>query len=182
MVCEIPISPNKVTLVDDEDAAAVLRLKWQASTNNHRVWYARRPFWSGGRRRTVLLHRWLLDAPAGALVDHINGDGLDNRRANLRLCNHSQNAANALWVTRGKSGYRGVFYDASKRRWQAEIKVRGVVHRLGRYRDPVLAALAYDAAAAEHFGEFATLTFLNAASPVPSLADGAKTSGVGDDR
>jgi hypothetical protein len=110
------------------------------------------------------MHRFLLLPERGVLVDHINGDGLDNRRMNLRLANHSQNAANRCKPQRSRSTsrYKGVFFEASgkrKKRWRALIKVDGQTIHLGSYSEEIEAAVAYDIAAKKHFGEFAKLNF-----------------------
>jgi hypothetical protein len=113
-----------------------------------------------GRRRNNLLHRLVIDAPKGVHVDHINHDGLDNRRANLRLATRSQNQANMRAETMGAtSKYKGVSWEKFTQRWKACITVHGKGITLGRYRAEEEAARAYDVAAAAFFGEFACLNF-----------------------
>lgn len=160
MAVEIPLTRGMVALVDDEDAERVGAVKWYANPDGEPPscrWYAIRDRWEGGRRVRERLHRIILDAPAGALVDHVNGDGLDNRRANLRLCSGSQNGANKRCSV-GRSGFRGVY--PARARWYASIQHRS----LGTFADPVDAARAYDAAAQAIYGPFARLNF-------PSEAD-----------
>lgn len=103
------------------------------------------------------LHRDLLQAPAGRLVDHRNGDTLDNRRSNLRLCTHAQNIRNQRHRTDGVSRYRGVL--KSRGRWVARIKVDYRQIHLGTYEHEHDAALVYDVAARKHFGDFARPNF-----------------------
>jgi hypothetical protein len=104
------------------------------------------------------MHRLILD-PGTAEVDHINGDTLDNRRCNLRLATHAQNMCNNRMRSHNTSGYRGVFWYAERRKWGALIVARRKRKFLGLYADAVDAARAYDAAAIELHGEFASLNF-----------------------
>lgn len=110
------------------------------------------------------MHRFLLNAPANKQVDHINGDKLDNRRDNLRLCSATQNAHNRGKYV-GKSVFKGVTwqkrtYDESRGYWKAQIIVDGKVIYLGSYPTDRDAAAAYNDAATKHFGEFARLNDL----------------------
>src|SRR6185369_1147212 len=104
------------------------------------------------------LHRIIADAKPGQIVDHINGDTLDNRRSNLRLCTTAENNRN----TRGKnpkSGFKGVYPQFGTNTWQAKITVAGKVLCLGTFKEKEDAAKCYDLAAREHFGEFARTNF-----------------------
>ncbi len=153
----IEITRGLSAIVDDEDYDLVAHRRWQAKPAVRQVegktaWYAQAQF----DRRTVFMHRLILGAEKGQEVDHINGNGLDNRRANLRFCNRSQNSANTRRDP-PKSGFRGVYSD--KRLWAARISINGRRRSLGMFEDPADAARAYDAAAKEAFGEFATLNF-----------------------
>ncbi len=93
-------------------------------------------------------------------IDHVNGNGADNRRANLRIATRSQNGANRGPQKNNTSGYKGVSRD--KQRWQASITVMGVCHRIGGFDTPEEAAVAYDIRAREVFGEYAKLNLPNA--------------------
>ncbi len=101
------------------------------------------------------MHRVILKAPGGLDVDHINGDGLDNRRINLRVCTRSQNLANQGTQARNLSGCKGVSWDKRTGRWITFISVNSKNHNLGRFDDLQTARAAYQAAAVRHFGEFA---------------------------
>lgn len=102
---------------------------------------------------TRLLHRILL--PEAKLVDHRNGDKLDNRLTNLRAVTQSQNSANSNAHRDGSSQYKGVSWDRNSGRWNTRIMKEGVVYRLGLFTDEHAAAAAYDTAALALFGEFA---------------------------
>jgi hypothetical protein len=111
------------------------------------------------------MHRVIMEAGPSEVVDHINGDGLDNRRINLRKCTNAENQRN-IHARRSSSGYKGVTkiqrsYNL-KRPWAAAISVggaRGKRIHLGYFADPADAARAYDRAAQKHFGAFANLNF-----------------------
>ena len=103
-----------------------------------------------------MLHRLLLSPPDGYEVDHINGNSLDNRRCNLRLCTRQQNNGNQR-PRRHSSIYKGVYWNKEHQKWQAKITVNYRNIDLGRYKDEEAAAEAYAKAARRHFGEFACL-------------------------
>ena len=150
---EIPLTRGKVALIDDRDFEEVSKHCWRA-VRPHKIWYA------CGRvnGEDVYLHRLLLGPPEGKEVDHINGDGLDNRRANLRVCTHQQNLANARkWRTRTSSRYKGVTRNKQTQKWIAQIEVGGENRYLGTFEDETRAAAAYNKAAAKAFGQFARL-------------------------
>lgn len=107
--------------------------------------------------RGILLHRVILGASPGQIVDHANGNGLDNRRQNLRFCSHSQNMANRKKTANSASIYLGVF--ASREKWRAQLSKNGIKKQLGCYATQEGAARAYDAAARIYHGEFARLNF-----------------------
>ena len=111
-----------------------------------------------GQPCMVLLHRLIMQAPKGMLVDHIDRNGLNNKRSNLRLCTKKQNRANGKPWKPAASGYRGVYW--SGRKWFAAISQNGhKIKSLGQFESKELAARAYDAAAWERWGEFASLNF-----------------------
>jgi len=101
------------------------------------------------------MHRVVAGALPGQVVDHINGDTLDNRKSNLRICSISQNGANRGKNKDNTSGYKGVTFHKGTKKWQAGIKIKGKYIYIGRFDDPALAASAYDKAAKEIHGEFA---------------------------
>lgn len=156
----IPLTRGLYAKVDPEDYPRLSQYKWYATSDKNRGGkvYAERTVWERGKRkRNVLMHREILEVPKGMMVDHINGDGRDNRKANLRAATPKQN----VWNTkaRGKSKYKGVWQVKGTGKWCARIKVNGKQRNLGRFDDEVEAAKAYDRAAKEECGEFAKLNF-----------------------
>lgn len=146
MTREIPLSRGLVALVDDADYEMLIGLgSWHAKPGGKTL-YARL-----NRGRKLYMHKVLTGWP---ITDHINRNGLDNRRANLRPATASQNQANRVAPV-SNCGYKGVNLEPSGK-WRARLVVRGQVINLGCTFDTALdAAQAYDAAAIEHFGEFA---------------------------
>lgn len=149
---EIPLTQGLAALVDETDADRVRSVgKWFAQRSRNTFYAAR----TGG----VLLHRVL--CPTWPLVDHINGNGLDNRRANLRQATHAENMRNRAMHRNNTTGLRGVSLEPSRGQYRACIKVDGRTRHLGRFAEAEAAGRAYDAAAREFFGEFARLNFPN---------------------
>jgi len=99
---------------------------------------------------------WLyMTGEVAKMVDHQDCDGLNNKFSNLRPCTKSQNAANSRKAKNNSSGVKGVYWDATRGKWVAEIRCGNIRHRLGRFDELEVAALAYAAKARELFGEFA---------------------------
>lgn len=105
------------------------------------------------------MHTQLLEPKPGLLVDHANGDGLDNQRHNLRYATPSQSQANRTTPSGNTSKYRGVCWDKGAKKWRAAIKVEYVSLFLGLFTQELDAVHAYDAAALKHYGVFARLNF-----------------------
>jgi AP2 domain-containing protein/HNH endonuclease len=108
----------------------------------------------------VPLHRLIMNAPADKEVDHINGDTLDNRRCNLRICSHKENLRNQKLPKNSKSGYKGVTWYKRIKKWRSHIRLNKKQIHLGYFDDIKLAANAYNEAAIKYFGEFAKLNDL----------------------
>lgn len=140
-------------LVDDVDLDRVSAAgRWSIAVRRHTS-YAEHRF----DGRLVMLHRWLLDAPKGVPVDHVNGNGLDNRRANLRLCTYSENGGNSQIHARNTSGFKGVCWNAREGKWMAYIGGRRTRKYLGYFQTAEAASAAYRRASGEFFGEFANV-------------------------
>jgi HNH endonuclease/AP2 domain len=143
-------------LIDAEDWPRISGYKWSVSSDGRNSRYVSTRI----KGKKIYLHRLLLEAPNDQKVDHRNGDPLDNRKANLRLATHQQNMFNRRKSHTFKgmptaSTFKGVTWERSLGRYKARIKKNGIYHYLGCFDDPRKAALAYDYAALEMFGEYA---------------------------
>jgi len=152
MAKEILLTKGKVAIVDDADYEYLSRWKWQVSKQG----YARRTYYNNGKRTKLFMHLAILQPPPGFIIDHINGNSLDNRRENLRLATPSQNNANRHRPNpKIHSQYKGVTLDTRRHRWYAQISHNDCVIHIGTFTNELEAAKAYDAKAKEFFGEFA---------------------------
>jgi hypothetical protein len=147
--------------IDAADVPLLFGYRWVAIKSPGRdVYYAQASHQTGGKVRIIHMHRLLLQPGQKQLVDHINGDGLDNRRCNLRIANHAQNTMNSRLRSDNTSGYRGITYRKDSGKWQAVIHAAGERRRLGCFNTKEEAALAYNEGARAVFGEFARLNVI----------------------
>jgi len=153
----IPLSQGKVALVNDEDYEYLSQWKWHAH-HERLTWYALRNITrSDGTQRQIRMQNILMGPAQEERVDHIDGNGLDNQRSNLRIATIAQNGQNKGLSRANTSGYKGVVWNRERNRWRAQIVVEGRSIYLGSFIDLIEAAQAYDVAAQHHFGEFARL-------------------------
>lgn len=154
----IPLTQGQVALVDATDYEWLLQWNWYALRDG-RTFYAVRngKYKNGKRERSTHMHRFILGLEPGdkGEVDHINGNGCDNRRSNLRICAHRENSRNMRLRVDSKSGFKGVNYFKPQNRWMARIGVGNKRVFLGYYDTPEDAHVAYCAAAKEYHREFA---------------------------
>lgn len=132
---EVPLSRGYVAIVDREDEWA-LRYRWFALVLPDGRVYARRDIWipETKRSQSILMHRDITKAPPGLEVDHLDGNGLNNRRGNMRQCGRATNARNVAGPRADNtSGYLGVSWDKSRGLWSSKIQVDGRTMNLGRY-------------------------------------------------
>jgi len=149
----IPMTKGVFAIIDAADYERVSEHKWFALVAGCRT-YAH--CYRNGKN--VALHRFLMDPPKGMVVDHIDGNGLNNRRRNLRVCTQQQNTYNSR--PRGKSPrFKGVCWDKSKGRWVVYIRHNGRDILIGRFTNKTEAAKAYDNKAHELFREYPYLKF-----------------------
>lgn len=159
---EIPLTKGFVAIVDDEDYELLNERFWCVYQNIRcpsPYAITRTLERDGVPGRLIYMHRYIMDCAEGLTVDHINGDGLDNRRSNLRNCTIAQNACNRQKHIVGLSAYKGVNPRGPTGPYRARIRVGKRLINLGQYATEVEAALAYDAAAVQYFREFANLNF-----------------------
>jgi HNH endonuclease/AP2 domain len=155
-VIEIPLSRGLVALIDEDDFDQVASIgKWYADKSTC-TFYARKNYWRDGRCFSIKMHRFITGLP---FVDHVNGNGLDNRRSNLRTATDSQNSMNRGRRSDNTSGYKGVSWNRQCQSWEASICMAGKSTYLGLFSAAKTAARAYDMAAIATFGEYARLNF-----------------------
>lgn len=153
---EIPLTKGLATKVDIEDAAVLRKFKWCASIRANTAYVVRGTYTPDGRRTLMYMHKFITGY---SMTDHINGDGLDNRRCNLREASQAENNFNTCRRSDNSSGYKGVSWDAKGHRWRAYIRLDGHQRHIGYFPNSIDAAVAYDRAARRVFGEYATLNF-----------------------
>ena len=150
-VRRIRVGQGLFATVDAADYRKLCKYKWYAYRRGRKVYAVCRT-----EGRTVYMHRMIMRPRRGYLVDHIDGNGLNNRRCNLRVCTPAQNRANSR-PCGGASGFVGVYPKGNK--WRASIVYRGQFYYLGLFDDPVAAAKARDRKAYEFHGPYAYLNF-----------------------
>jgi hypothetical protein len=156
--CKIPLTQGRSAKVDPGDYIWLAQFKWYCHKREYGC-YAMRNGGGGTSGKKVLMHRQIMDTPAGLVCDHINRNGLDNRKANLRNCTKQENNLNQRSHRGSVSKYKGVYWKKDMRRWAASVQIDGRREHLGYFASEAEAAKAYDAAARKYHGEFAALNF-----------------------
>ncbi len=155
----IQLTKGMQTIVDDEDFERFGYMRWQAFDCDGGPYARRDTLLSDGPRRKILLHREIMGAKHGVLVDHINRNPLDNRRSNLRLATALGNARNRRGNAGSTSQFKGVCKPTNGRRFVASIRILGRSYHIGSFDTQEAAARAYDERALIEFGEFAYINF-----------------------
>ena len=153
-VAYVPLTRGRVAIVDAADVPLISGRSWQCTSQGYAA--------SGQKSnkelpRCIYMHRLIMKAPNDMEVDHIDGDPLNNRRANLRLATHRENMHNSKKPAHNTSGFKGVCWNARVGKWLAYIKFQGQRKYLGNHETALLAHAAYCKAASELHGEFARL-------------------------
>ena len=156
---EIQLTHGKVALVDDGDYEYLNQWKWLAAPHHTGTWYVVRSVTCEGKKKSIRMHRLIMDTPPNMEVDHIDHNGLNNQRSNLRNCTNSQNHMNRFPYKGRTSVYKGVYYKKSEKGYVAKIKINQVVIWGGTFKSEIEAAHVYDELAKKYFGEFAVLNF-----------------------
>lgn len=152
---QIALTKKKFALVDDDDYEFLNQWNWHYHSGGYAgAWLA---IQKGEKRKHLLMHRLINNTPEGSNTDHINGNPLDNRKDNLRSCTQSQNLANRHGITNTSSKYKGVSWDKAREKWSSKIRYQYKTINLGRFDCEKKAALSYNKAAKELFGEFSYL-------------------------
>lgn len=156
----IPLTQGFFAVVDDEDFDDLMQYRWQIHKMRS-CYYAKRGVFENGKSRNITMQAHLLGVlkthDRAFQIDHKNGNGLDNRRENIRICSYSQNQMNRKNTSGKTSKYKGVNFYRGK--YISRIKLNYKEIRIGSFRLEIDAAKAYDIKAKELFGEFASLNF-----------------------
>ena len=156
---KIKLSSGKFVIVDPEDFETLNQYNWYEKNNGY-TYYAERKEKILGHKKTIKMHRQIMNAPPGKVVDHINRHGWDNRKANLQVVSQQENTWNSLrGVGQGKSKYKGIGYSGNNKKWKATLCHKGKKIHLGYFKNEIDAAKAYDEAAKLFRGRFAVLNF-----------------------
>ncbi len=161
---KLKLTQNKVTIIDDEDYEKFNQFKYRIRKNGWGQIYAVRtgPRLNEKRSKDYYLHREIMGVTDRKMqIDHINGNSLDNRKENLRVCTNAQNSRNSKLAKNNTTGYKGVSWSGSKKnKYVAQLHTKGKHIHLGNFDNPIDAALAYNKAAIEYFGEFAKINII----------------------
>jgi hypothetical protein len=160
----IPLTQGKYAIVDPEDYDRLSKYKWYAARCKNIFYAGRNSRPAKGRKRLYIkMHTAVLKPPRGFIIDHINRNGLDNRKANLRIVTYAQNSLNRPYKKRpdSPSKYKGVTWHKAQRKWAVQICYNNIHKNVGYFHDEIEAAKAYDKAAKKHHKDFAVLNFPN---------------------
>lgn len=146
----IILTRGEKSTVDYKEYKNISSFKWCCTLHGGKKYATR----NSKGNRTIYLHRQIMDFPVGLVVDHINGDTLDNRRTNLRICTQKENIRNSKMFNTNTSGYRGVTFRKDRGKWASQIMINDKHISLGMYLDKKKAAKAYNTKSKELFGEF----------------------------
>lgn len=158
--CSTKKHPNTIAMVDDEDFEQLNRHVWGSVGVKNTVYAFRNVLLEDGRRSAIRMHVVILGRIPGKMIDHTDGNGLNNQRANLRICTNQQNSWNRK-VSLGRSRFKGVSIHKQTGKWCGKICVNGKGISLGLFHDEREAALRYNDAAKRYFGEFANLNVID---------------------
>ncbi len=157
-IATVPLTRGFSATIDAADVALVVGYNWFAVVQDHTVYAVRRVHGVKGRGSKISMHRQIMSPSAKHQVDHIDLDGLNNRRVNMRLCSVAENARNRRRSAANTSGLKGVCWSRAARKWQAGIKIDGKQTHLGLYDTPEAAHAAYAKASAALHGAFSRVT------------------------
>lgn len=158
---ELELTQDQTCLIDAYDYDLVKEYRWfYNKPKNSNSGYVLTNIRIDGKQKILKMHRLLMSFPDKSLdIDHINRNGCDNRRCNLRICTHQENQMNTSKQKNNKSNYKGVYFHKRDKKYISSIRFNKKLIHLGYFEDPIEAAKAYDKKAKELFKEFAVLNF-----------------------
>jgi len=142
---ELPLTQSKFALVDDDDYPYLISFKWYAVRNGNAFYAMASVHSENGKRTTITMHRLIIKSPNGMVIDHIDGNGLNNQKSNLRIVTNRENFQNRHGKKEKTSKYPGVYKTKSKtsKKWAAQIQIDGKIKYLGTFEIETDAAQAY---------------------------------------
>jgi hypothetical protein len=152
---EIQLTQGKVAIVDDEDYDYLNQWKWFANNMNGKFYVKKKITVSKNKQTDIYMHRFIMKPNKGMVIDHLDGNTLNNQKNNLRICTHAENMRNSKIPINNKSGYKGVSYQENRNTYRAQIKFNNKTINIGDFIDPIDAARAYNEVALKYHGEFA---------------------------
>lgn len=157
---QIKLTQGKFALVDDEDFDFLNQWKWSVSKIGNNFYAMRSKKITKTRKSiTIRMHRLILNVSKGEYVDHIDMNGLNNQRSNIRVCTNAENSRNRTASKNTSSKFKGVSWHKRNKKWCANIKVDRKTYSIGSFTSEIEAAKAYDLKAKELHGEFANFNF-----------------------
>jgi len=149
---KIKLTQNKYSLVDDSDYEELNKFKWYAKKVGF-IFYAYRSY----KKKTISMHSYIVGTTKGMVTDHIDGNGLNNQRKNLRMCSFSQNRMNVSKTKSNRSGFKGVSWWAARKVWRAFIYHNKEQVYLGTFKTKLGAYKAYCEACPKYHGKFSNI-------------------------
>lgn len=148
-------------LVDDSEFTLVMKHHWHFHNvpKGHTAYAVTNVSYPSGKRSLITMHRLLMKFPKGKDIDHIDGNGLNNQRSNLRIASRGQNLCNRGKQSNNTTGFKGVSFNKHLRKYDSEITFRGKKFKIGHFTDKIDAAVAHDLWARDIHGEFAFTNF-----------------------
>lgn len=151
----IPLTRGKYAIVDRDDYERLSQNKWLALKSGNTFYASRHP----ANKCVIWMHREILNTPIGFFTDHINRNGIDNRKSNLRICSKAENCHNQKYRKNNKSRFKGVCFHKASGKWQSQIMINYKTIHLGIFSNEVDAAREYDIKSKELHGQFAYTNF-----------------------
>ena len=160
MSIQIPLKQGQFAIIDNEDFNLVKDYKWHLKKERYTYYVRANIRLSSGKYKMIRLHRLILNLSNSEICDHINGNGLDNRKINIRIATHAQNNANRKKAQKKSSKYKGVCWNKERNLWQANIYLDQKTINLGCFANEEEAAKVYNSSAVKLFGAFAKLNII----------------------
>jgi hypothetical protein len=161
MAKEIQLTQGKVAIVDDDDFEYLNQWKWFANKMKGKFYVGRSITVSKNKKIRISMHRFIMKPEKCMVIDHLDGNPLNNQKNNLRICTRAENMRNYKLPVNNTSGFKGVYWHKITSKWMAYICFNNKIFHLGLFHVLKDAARAYNAAALKYHGEFANLNIID---------------------